>query len=300
MNTLLVLFTALLAPLFAQTPSSAPVPSQTLQGQPPPTPGSVLLSPDGRFRWVEGEDAVFVRTEDGPERRVRLPAPLESAARRRVLFAAGARHFCVLEEKDSDFGLHVDVRKGAKKAKALLLSSTLRLIDERGRPLWARPLPEKAIVGKASEARILALAGDGTTAILLQDVDPYNKVRPLLMVFDARGRELRALDYAQWTRIDEFALSADGRALAVRGFGLVPEDGDWSKAVGVYPLAGKGKPRVIGVPKAEESRELRGFDKDLWTCCVKEGGKLSALGPAGEKTLLEPAEADRRFGAGER
>ncbi|MFA6029979.1 MAG: hypothetical protein WC969_09010 [Elusimicrobiota bacterium] len=296
MKILPFLFAALLGPLAAQTPSSAPVPAQALQGQPPPTPGSVLLAPDGRFRWVEGEDAVFVRTDDGSERRVRLPSPLEKAARRRVLFAAGARHFCVLEEKDSDFGLHVNARKGAKNAKALLLSSTLRLIDERGRPLWARPLPEKAIVGKASEARILALAGDGTTAILLQDIDPYNKVRPLLMVFDARGRELRALDYAQWTRVDEFALSADGRALAVRGFGLVPEDADWSKAVGVYPLNGRAKPRIAAAPKAEESRELRGFDKDLWVCCVKEGGTLSALGPAGEKTPVDPAEADRRFG----
>lgn len=286
-----LVFLAALSPLSADEPAGT-----RLRGRSAPTPADFLVSPDGRFRWVAGEDYVQIRPAPGKkERRIKLPAPEGKISRRRVLFAERGPRFCVIDEEDQEFGLHLDARRGPESAKALLLASTVRLLDSNGALLWRRRMPDKAIVGKAGEARALSIGNDGTVAILLQDVDPYAKARPYLYVFDARGRELLGLDYTQWTKIEEFALSSDGGALALRGFGHVPEEERWSKAFGYYPTRSK-KGVVIPTPDIEEGRHLRGFDSARWACCAKEGGELFAIGPSGEKRRIPPEEADRRFG----
>ncbi|MBI5242859.1 MAG: hypothetical protein HY922_04135 [Elusimicrobia bacterium] len=286
-----LIFLAALSPLSAEEPDSA-----RLRGQSAPAPADFLVSPDGRLRWVAGDNYVLVRPGPGKkERRIRLPPPDGKISKRRVLFADRGPRFCLIDEEDQEFGLHLEARRGQESAKALLLASTVRLLDSNGMLLWKRRMPDKAIVGKAGDARALSIGNDGTVAILLQDVDPYAKARPYLYVFDARGRELKSLDYTQWTKIDEFALSADGGALAIRGFGHVPEEEKWSKAFGYYPVRSK-KGVIIPMPELDEGRHLRGFDPALWACCAKEGGRLFAIGPAGDKTALSPEEADRRFG----
>ena len=284
-----------LGPLAAQGPSTAPA-SVRLTAFPAPTPGNFSVSPDGRFRWIEGDDHVFVReSPEKPERRVSLPRAARAVGQRTLLFAERGPRFCILDEENQEFGLHLDSRRGAETAKALLLASTLRLMDSDGHVLWTRRMPDKAIVGKAGAARRLSIANDGTVAVLLQDVDPYAKARPYLYVFDSRGRDLKSLDYTQWTKIDEFALAHDGSALAVRGFGNIPKEEGFAKAFGYYPLSAK-KGFLFAAPGMEGGLQLRGFDSALWACCFKEGGQLWAVSPAGAKQAVPAGEADQRFG----
>lgn len=281
----------LLSPAWAGDPPH-PAPPSTL---PIPTAGNVLVSPDGRLRWVEGESFVSVAADsERPERKVALPPMGDREAKRRVLFAERSSRFCLLEENDSELGLHLGTRRGQEKAKALVVSSKLHLIESNGRILWSRRLPEKAIVGKAADARSLRIANNGTLAILLQDVDPYGKDRPMLLVIGPKGRDLLSLDSAAWSHIDDFALSPDGAALAVRGFGLVPEEEDWSKALGYYPLR-SGKTRVHPVPKAEDGGLPLGFDAEGWVCCAREEGRSYAFGPLGPRKALDEREILRRF-----
>jgi len=290
-----LLIFAAFGPLVAQGASTAPA-SVHLTALPAPSPGNFSVSPDGRFRWIEGEDHVYVRESvDKPEHRVPLPRAERGVTKRTLIFAGTGPRFCILDEENREFGLHLDSRRGPEVAKALLLASTLRLLDSDGHVLWARRMPDKAIVGNAGAARGISIANDGTVAVLLQDVDPYAKARPYLYVFDVRGRDVKSLDYTQWTRIDEFALAFDGSALAVRGFGNIPQDEGFAKAFGYYPLRAK-KGFLFAASGMEEGRQLRGFDSALWACCFKENGRLWAVGPTGSKEALRDAEADQRFG----
>ncbi|MEK9144775.1 MAG: hypothetical protein AAB339_04100 [Elusimicrobiota bacterium] len=261
-----------------------------------PSAGNAFLSPDGRLRWMEGDSFVTVaEDEERPERKVKLPPIASRASKRRVLFAERSSRFCLLEEGDSELGLHLGTRRGHEKAKALVVASKLHLIDSNGRILWSRRLPEKAIVGRAADARSLLIANDGTLALLLQDVDPYGKARPMLLAISPKGRDLLSLDSTAWSRIEEFKLSLDGSALAVRGFGFVPEDENWSKAFGYYPLR-SGKARVHPVHKASGGGgSLLGFDAEGWVCCVREDGKSYAFGPLGPRKAVEERERLLRF-----
>ena len=116
----------------------------------------------------------------------------------------------------------------------------------------------------------------------------------MLLVISPRGRDLLSLDSTAWSRIDEFALSPDGAALAVRGFGLVPEEEDWSKALGYYPLR-SGKTRIHPIPKAEDGDSLLGFDAEGWACCVREEGARYAFNRLGTRAALNDREILRRF-----
>ncbi|HAH06040.1 MAG TPA: hypothetical protein DCM05_05835 [Elusimicrobia bacterium] len=282
----------LLSAAFAQEASTAP----RLKARPAPTPGEFAVSPDGRFRWIAGDKHINVRpAPNKPERKVALPPLEKKSIRRKMLFAERSPLFLIIDEEDQEVGLHLKTRRGAEKAKALLLASTLRLLDSEGRVLWTRRMQDKAIVGKSGDARALSVANDGTVAVLLQDVDPYAKARPYIHVFDPKGREVKSLDYTKWTRVDELLLSPDGKALMVRGFGLVPEDGEWSKAFGYYPTRAD-KEFLIPAPKSPDERQLRGFDSLLWACCIKESGQLSAVTSAGARQALTEEDARKRFG----
>lgn len=283
----------LLSPAFAEDGGAKAAPLKAL---PAPTPGEFALSPDGRFRWIAGEKHINVRPAPGkPERKVPLPPLEKSTLRRKMLFAERGPLFLIIDEEDQEVGLHLKTRRGAKNAKALLLASTLRLTDSDGRVLWSKRMQDKAIVGKSGEARSLTVANDGTVAVLLQDVDPYAKARPFIHVFDPKGRELKSLDYTKWTRVDELLLSPDGKALMVRGFGLVPEDGEWSKAFGYYPTR-SDKEFLIPAPKSPDARQLRGFDSMLWACCIQEDGQLAAITPSGARQAMTEEDARKRFG----
>jgi hypothetical protein len=258
-----------------------------LQGKTPPAPDNVRVSGDGAFRWSEGERTVVFRDpRSGRERRVRLPVS-PGIKRFQVIFAERGRHFCVLEELDQEVGLHLGVRRGAKKAKTLVLAARLRLVDKDGASLWIKDMPEGYAVGAASEARSIKIAENGALAILLQDVDPYGKASPVLTVISPRGTTLLRLDYASWTKIDEFALSPGGRRLAVRGYGSIPEEERWDKAAAVYVLDGKKPaPRVLPLPEAGAQRDLRSVGDDGWACCARLGGAWTAFDPEGR---LRPA-----------
>src|SRR5687767_4532912 len=118
-------------------------PSRALEGKPPPTPGSVVSSGDGSFRWNEGERKLVVHDpRSGRDRLVRLPLS-QGIKRWRVLFADRGRYFCLVEEKDEEIGLHLAARRGPKGAKALVVAARLRLVDQDGASLWVKDMPEK-------------------------------------------------------------------------------------------------------------------------------------------------------------
>lgn len=262
-------------------------PALALEGKPPPSPGNVVSSADGMFHWGEGERKVAVY--DPRARRERLVRiPLTPGTKRwRVLFAERGRYFCVVEEKDEEVGLHLKARRGAKAAKAHVVAARLRLVDQDGASLWIKDMPEKYAVGPKDDARALKIADDGTMAILLHDVDPYDKARPVLMAVSPRGLTLLKLDYTTWTRIEEFALSPGGRRLAVRGFGSVPAEERWEKAAAVYDLKDKkAVPEVVTLPEAGEEKRLSSVGEDGWACCVRKDGAWTAFHADGR---LRPA-----------
>lgn len=178
-----------------------------------------------------------------------------------------------------------------------MVRSLVRLVHESSRVIWERPTEDKTAVGESPDPQHLRIAPNGTVALLLQDVDPYTKNRPVLSVVEPGGRELLRLDYTSWTRVDEFALSPDGRALVVHGFGLVPEDAEMSRAVGYYRIGKKAPKWVKALPRQPEPRlRLEAVDADGWTCCVDAGEGWLGFDGDGAAKRFSGAEMTKRFG----
>lgn len=261
-----------------------------------PRPETTLSSPDGRFRWAPGEDHLSIHKIPSGARvnRIRLPPAAPAPGRRRVLFAERGRYFCVVDERHSEVGLHLSARAGAKAAKAVVVSSKLHLMDDGGRILWSKDLPETHVVGELGSGRAPRIGETGVLAILLQDADPYSNKRPLLLVFDRGGATRLQLDYVDWKTIEEFALSDDGRYLAVRGFGRIPDHETWGPAAGLY----KADSAERWIQKAPESGldGLKVVASDGWACCLRAGNSYIAFGPKGRRETLLAQDVARRFG----
>lgn len=260
-------------------------------------PGGAVRSPDGRLRWEEGDPAVTVVKRGGFAARgqhVTLPS-LEKGARRRVVFAPSGDLFAVLDQVSDAVGLHGDSPRGPRGAQALVTGAVLRLMNLRGRVLWTRRLPETYSVGADGGSGPLALGSDGTSALLMQDADPYTKAKPFVVVHDPKGREVLRLDYTVWSRVDEMLISPDGRWLAVRGIGRDAERDAWGAALGRYRLE-DGDRRVIPASAATGSRTLRGFDRDGRVCCLSERRELAAYAHDGTRSVVTPEEAEELFG----
>ena len=267
-----------------------------LAAQEPPLPPSgikagsdraVIDSPDGLFRWAEGESFVSVYRSGraAAPGRIRLPSGPEPGGRRRLLFSPKAAFFGVLDEYTSEVGLHIDARQAPSKAKAAVIRSFLKLLDADGRILWGRRLPDKHAVGSPVGANSLRVSKNGVLAVLLQDTDPYATARPLLLVIDGKGKDALRLDYTSFRRIEEFALSADGAYLAVRGYGLVPEKETWGDALSIHRL-GTRKYSVHALSRSSEEHHLRLVRPDGWACCVKRGETFSSFRPDGSTERL--------------
>lgn len=260
-------------------------------------PGGAVRSPDGRLRWEEGDPAVTVVKRGGFAARgqhVALPA-LEKGARRRVVFAPSGDLFAVLDQVSDAVGLHGDSPRGPRGAQALVTGAVLRLMNLRGRVLWTRRLPETYSVGADGGSGPLALGSDGTSALLMQDADPYTKAKPFVVVHDPKGREVLRLDYTVWSRVDEMLISPDGRWLAVRGIGRDAERDAWGASLGHYRLE-DGDRRVTPAAAASGARTLRGFDRDGRVCCLSEKKELAAYAHDGARTVFAPEEAEELFG----
>lgn len=261
-------------------------------------PAGAVRSPDGRLRWEEGDPAVTVVKRGGFAARgqhVALPS-LEKGARRRVVFAPSGDLFAVLDQVSDSVGLHGESPRGPRGAQALVTGAVLRLMNLRGRVLWTRRLPETHSVGADGGTGPLALGSDGTSALLMQDADPYTKAKPLVVVHDPKGRETLRLDYTVWSRVDELLISRDGRWLAVRGIGRNAERDSWGAALGHYRLE-DGSRAVVPAGKASGARTLRGFDREGRVCCLVEHKELAAYAHDGTRTVFAPDEADEAFGA---
>ncbi|MBI4425396.1 MAG: hypothetical protein HY554_16825 [Elusimicrobia bacterium] len=280
--------------------------------QPPPPPAAqdpvasgetmIMRTKTGELRWAPGDSHVSVFGADGARRhriplarpdRKRRPSPQTSL---RALLPSRGGHFLVVEETRSDVGLHLHERLGTRKPKATVVRSVLRLVEESSRIVWERPTEDKTLVGDRADAQHLQIAPNGAVALLLQDVDPYSHNRPLLTVIDPRGREALRLDYTAWARVDEFALSADGRALAVHGFGIVPDEGEIARAVGYYK-PGKGPLWIKRLPRdPSPALHLETVDAEGWACCVRSAEGWAAYDPAGSPLILGRDALRARFG----
>ncbi len=261
-------------------------------------PASAGRSSERRLSWDPGDAFVTVNRPSGFSaggQKISLPA-LPDGAKRRVVFAPRGQRFAVLDEASDEIGLHEAAPRGSRRAAALVTGSTVRLLDLRGRVLWTKNLPETHTVGGEGGTPPLVLGGDGSAAVLLQDVDPYTKEKPLVLVLDAKGRERLRLDYASWSRVDEMLLSDDGAWLVVRGIGRVPADDTWGSALGHYRLL-DADPAVFPARSAAGLHGLRGVDKEGRACCLIEGKTFVAVGHDGSREALGAAEAERRFGA---
>ena len=261
-------------------------------------PAWAARSPDGRLRWDEGDPAVTLVKRGGFSargQRVTLP-PLEKGAKRRVVFAPAGERFAVLDQLSDAVSLHTDAPRGPRGAQALVTGAVLRLMDLRGRVLWTKRLPETFSVGGEGGSGPLVLGSDGSSALLMQDADPYTKAKPLILVLDPKGRDILRLDYTAWSRVDEMLLSGDGRWLAVRGIGRLPESDSWGSALGHYRLE-DGSRLVLSAGAAAGVRSLRGFDRDGRVCCLAEKKELAAYAHDGARTAFAPDEADEIFGA---
>lgn len=259
--------------------------------------GRAATSPDGRLRWDPGEDHVELRRPSGFNargREVPLP-PLEKGASRSVVFAPRGDVFAVLDQAATAVGLHQDSPRGARAAQAFVAGTALRMLDLRGRVLWVKQLPETYAVGGEGVSQPLALGGDGSAALLLQDVDPYTRARPLVIVFDAKGREKLRLDYTAWSRVDEVLLSDDGAWLALRGIGRVPDLEAWGAALGHYRLKDADR-SVVSAAAAAGGKSLEAFAADGAVCCLREGKSLFSVGHDGRRVQLTREEAEARFG----
>jgi len=264
-----------------------------------PARGAEIKSPDSTIRWTIGAPVYSLLTPKGKTRERRLPPkPSEGNWTRRLLFPEKGAFFGVLDEKREELGLHLEGRRGPATAKLAVSASILYLLSKPGRVLWKKRLRERHFGGAGTADEIpLKITDDGTAAVLLQDSDPYTKSRPVVLVIDPRGRTKLELGYTVWSRIDELSLSRDGRSLAIRGLGRIPEGENWGKAVGVYRID-DDKGWVSAVPEAEPSgRALRVHDEG-WVCCVREGPVYVAFDPSGRRERMEPKEMIRRFGEG--
>jgi hypothetical protein len=199
---------------------------------------SESVSPDGSIRWTRGASEYAFTTRKGKEKRRRLPAvPKGEGWSRRLLFSEKGNFFCVLDEKNEELGLHLGGRRGPAAAKLAVSASILTLVRTGGRALWKKRLRDRHFGGpKTKDDLPLQIAEDGTLAVLLQDGDPYAKSRPVVLVVDPRGKKKLELGYTVWSRVDELALSEDGKELSVRGLGRIPDREDWGRAVGNYRL----------------------------------------------------------------
>ena len=260
-------------------------------------PGCAATSQDGRLRWNPGDDHVEVRRPSGFSARgkgISLP-PLEKGSRRSVVFAPHGDIFAVLDQAAEAVGLHRDSPRGARAAQAFVAGATLRMMNLRGRVLWAKQMPETFLVGGEGDSQPLALGGDGSAALLLQDSDPYTRARPMVIVFDPKGRERLRLDYTAWSRVDEMLLSEDGAWLALRGIGRLPDQEAWGAALGHYRLA-DGDRAVVSAVSASGGSTLEAFSRDGAVCCLREGKTLLSVGHDGKKEPVGPDDAQRRFG----
>ncbi len=254
-----------------------------------PAPDDVLRSQDGRFRWKKGESRVTVhRPRTGKKRRtLRLPHLSDASVRRSVLFASRGQFFCVIDEHLSEIGLHLQARRGAKAARALVMSMTLHLVNEDGRTLWKKKLPDTHALDDPGEDRTPQIAADGTLAILLQDSDSAHvNPRPQLFVFSPKGAQRLKLDYIDWRRVDGYFLSPKGRYLAVRGFGLVEEDETWDQAFGLYDTRSKAR-RVVAESKNAPRDPLEYLNDDGGACCVRINGRDHSFDIKGRLTETE-------------
>ena len=260
-------------------------------------PARAERSADGKLRWDPGDASVtYVKRGGFSARGQRISLPkLEKGANRRVAFAPSGDKFAVLDQTADAVGLHGESPRGPRGAVALVTGAVLRLVDLRGRVLWMRRLPETYSVGAAGGASPLALGEDGTSALLMADVDPYTKEKPLIIVHDPKGREILRLDYTVWSRVDEMLLSSDGKWLAVRGIGRLAESDSWGSALGRYNLE-RGDRLVKPVGAAAGARTLRGFDAAGRVCCLLERRELAAYDHDGLRTVLTGEEADKLFG----
>ena len=260
-------------------------------------PAAAERSADGRLRWEEGDAAVTVAKRGGFStrgQRVPLP-PLEKGARRRVVFAPSGGLFAVIDQATDAVSLHGDSPRGTRAAQTLVTGALMRMMDARGRVLWTKRLPETYAVGSVSIAAPVVLGADGTSALLMEDADPYTKAKPLVLVMDPKGREILRLDYAAWSRVDELLLSADGKWLALRGIGRIPEADTWGSALGHYGLADGGR-MVKPSGAAIGGRTLRSFDAQGRVCCLLERRDLAVYDHDGLRTVVTPKEADELFG----
>ena len=293
-----VALAALLVPSACPARASAadqpPLPPSGISA--PPT-GKAHASPDGVFRWVEGEGVVTRFLGPGQTRpaRLRLPTGPDEGGLRRVLFASGGPYFCVSDEYRSEIGLHLQAVRGQRKARAVIVRSVLKLMDKDGRMLWSRKMPDKNVIGEPGGTQTLRVSRDGTLAILLQDVDPHANPRPILRVLDRKGRERLQLDYTSFKRIDEFVLSQDGSMLVVRGWGMIPDLESWGKMLGFYRTDSRMH-WLLPVPKASDQRRLRAVDGSGTACCIDEAGSLVAVSPSGKREALDPERMAERFG----
>jgi hypothetical protein len=234
---------------------------------------SPITSPDGRFAWDPGAPHVLrLNPRTGKkDRRLKLPALIDEKTTRKVLFAEKGRYFCVVDEKHSEVGLHLKTRRGAKAAKAIIISSTLHLIDDDGRTAWTRRLRDKHSLVKR-EGLPPQVVGNGTLAVLLEDADrAHVNPKPLLLVLDPKGKEKLRLDYLNWRRVDEFKLSPEGSYLAVRGYGRIEDEENWDLALALYEIGSKRKI----VKKARISKKGEAFESvsdDGRVCCAAVNG----------------------------
>lgn len=263
----------------------------------------VMLTSSGELRWTPGASEVEVREKGGkvvhliPLARPDRPAPKSSQTTLRALLPPRGDRFLVVEETRKPVGLHLNERTGTTKPKAIVVRSLVRLVHESSRVIWERRTEDKTAVGESPDAQHLQISPTGTTALLLQDVDPYSKNRPILSVIDSGGRETLRLDYTAWTRVDEFVLSHDGRSLVVHGFGLVPEDAEMSRAVGYYRIGKKAPRWVKALPRKPSPRlRLEAVDADGWTCCLDTPKGWTGFSDAGSAKLFSAAELQTRFG----
>jgi hypothetical protein len=247
-----------------------------------------ITSPDGRFAWNPG--APYVLRLDPwtgkKKRRLKLPSRATDDIRRKVFFADKGRYFCVVDEEHSDIGLHLNTRRGAKKAKARVVSSTLYLINDSGRAVWKRRLRDRhALVDR--EGLPPQVAGNGTLAILLEDIDRIHvNPRPLLVVLDPKGKERIRLNYLDWRRVDEFKLSPSGSHIAVRGYGRIEDEENWGLALALYKLQPKNK----YVRKARLSRKGEAFSSvsdDGKVCCATVDGQPHEMDIQGKLHILK-------------
>ncbi len=262
-----------------------------------------MRTDSGELRWTPGAAEIEVREKDGklvhriPLARPDRPAPKSAETSLRALLPARGNHFLVVEETRKPVGLHLEERAGANKPKAVVVRSLVRLVHESSRVIWERRTEDKTAVGDSPDAQHLQISPNGTTALLLEDVDPYGKNRPVLSVIDPGGRETLRLDYTSWTRVDEFALSPDGKALVVHGFGLVPEDAEMSRALGYYRVGKRSPKWVKALPRNPAPRlRLEAVDADGYTCCLDTPEGWTGFNDNGAAKKFSAAEAQTRFG----